>query len=263
MQIVTGCVRSGTSCVSNIMMHLGGDFGESSALLRGNEWNPKGYFENRDVNLLNQKLLFGHWTPPELWVDQVWPKDPWIRIQKYAGLAVAPIAKSDWLIGRRAQKYAKEVLFQSQDKAGKYVKDPRFGFVMPIWEEFGQVDRVLYCFRHPMQVANSISRKTGLPSALTKTGWLDAVSSFEKHELRSKVTYLDFNRLATSDTAMDEIKILFDFMGLDFENGLASDVLDQVFEKKLLTTDVKLQALPKNYERQYQALHKLHNDQRL
>ena len=46
MRIVTGCSRSGTSFVSQLLHELGGDFGDAEGLIDGDEWNAAVVFGN-------------------------------------------------------------------------------------------------------------------------------------------------------------------------------------------------------------------------
>ena len=59
MIVVTGVHRSGTSLVAMLMAGMGVDFGPHEAFYPGDEWNPRGYFERRDVMDLNSRLITG------------------------------------------------------------------------------------------------------------------------------------------------------------------------------------------------------------
>ena len=47
MRIITCCSRSGSSFVCQLLHELGANFGEPDKLVKPDEWNKKGYFEDR------------------------------------------------------------------------------------------------------------------------------------------------------------------------------------------------------------------------
>ena len=53
MRIITCCSRSGSSFVCQLLHELGANFGEPDKLVKPDEWNKKGYFENRSINKIN------------------------------------------------------------------------------------------------------------------------------------------------------------------------------------------------------------------
>ena len=57
MRIITCCSRSGSSFVCQLLHELGANFGEPDKLVKPDEWNKKGYFENRSINKINHELL--------------------------------------------------------------------------------------------------------------------------------------------------------------------------------------------------------------
>ena len=55
--IVLGMHRSGTSCMSEVLMNLGLYPGDSKEFLKASEYNKHGYFENSGVVDCNEKIL--------------------------------------------------------------------------------------------------------------------------------------------------------------------------------------------------------------
>ncbi|WP_417798116.1 hypothetical protein [Terasakiella pusilla] len=252
MKIVTGCMRSGTSFVCNVLEKLGGDFGSASELVSADEWNIKGYFENRKVNLLNHELLFGRWSSSELWVDHMWPKDRRIKLRKLANLVFAPVATRAGTIEKRTKDNATHIRDLSHDLSGMIVKDPRFSFVLKGWEEYGEVEGVLYCVRHPWEVAHSMSRQTGLPIVLTYLAWRDAVTRFWANPPKEPVYIVEYNNFFKPDLVEAEMKTLFAFLGRDFSSGDAADVLDSVLDKNMYSSVAKNKKMPTYINRLYE-----------
>lgn len=53
--VILGMHRSGTSLISAGVSHLGVDFGEH--LMKGNQFNQKGYWEDKDIAAFNNRIL--------------------------------------------------------------------------------------------------------------------------------------------------------------------------------------------------------------
>ena len=143
MRIITCCSRSGSSFVCQLLHELGANFGEPDKLVKPDEWNKKGYFENRAINKINHELLFGSWSKPELWIDVMWPKDPLIRIRKLSTLALAPLASRKKSILKRGSKRKEEIKKLAQELKGQVVKDPRFCYIMQPWAQTEEIESVL------------------------------------------------------------------------------------------------------------------------
>lgn len=57
--------RSGSSATAGVLYHLGVHMGQH--LLKENEWNPKGHFENEEFVAVNDRILHtigGSWKKP-------------------------------------------------------------------------------------------------------------------------------------------------------------------------------------------------------
>lgn len=62
--IVLGMMRSGTSLCAGMLSHLGIDMGDDR---KRNSMNPRGYFEDKEIFVLNQQILGKNndWHPPK------------------------------------------------------------------------------------------------------------------------------------------------------------------------------------------------------
>jgi len=253
MRIITGCSRSGTSFICQAIAHLGGDFGSDEELIDADEWNKKGYFENRAVNTLNHRLLFGPWSNPRLWVDIMWPKNPLIHLRKLATIAQGPILSHPALIRRRGRKLHEEMTTLGESLQGKVVKDPRFSYLMQPWEATGTVESILYVIRHPWESASSMSRQTKLPLPLTYLGWKDAVEKFWKRTPGVPIHIVDYNAFFDEERRDREVRTLTEFLGIDFTVELAAETLEKTLDKSLRTREVSQVKLPSKIEDLYRA----------
>jgi len=155
--IVLGSGRSGTSLATGILADAGYFTG-------ANHWpptdaNPRGFFEDRTVNDINEKLLaphtprtlpwmFGHYVPGRLGWLQRW-------------LAVIPI---DARI--EADKSTDRRIAKATERRPLCLKDPRFCYTLPAWRPH-LVDPVFLCvFRHPAVTLTSLRREISTAPSL-------------------------------------------------------------------------------------------------
>lgn len=239
MRIITGCPRSGTSFVAQLIHRFGGNFGSENDLIAGDEWNRNGYFENKAVNRLNHRLLFGRWSNPDLWVDVMWPRDWRIRMKKLATSAMAPVLTRPSCIRRRGEEWAAEIVDLSANLAGIVVKDPRFSLLMPAWEAHVRPESILYVLRHPWESAASMSRQTRLPLFITYKVWADHVEKFWDHPPKTRTYIVDYNACFDRQRALEEVKTLFAFMGVDYDPAVAESTLASTFDSALCSRVVR------------------------
>jgi hypothetical protein len=148
--IILGSGRSGTSLAAGMLADAGYFMG--GELWPGNVGNPKGYFEDREVNWINDELL-APLTP----MRPVRRLFRWIRTDGYPltvyqrWLAVVPpdsLIPCPSEIGERIKAATSHRPF--------CFKDPRFCYTLPLWRPYIG-DAVMLCvFRHPGITANSI-----------------------------------------------------------------------------------------------------------
>jgi hypothetical protein len=145
--VVLGCGRSGTSLLGGTLATAGYDLG--AGLLRPNSANPRGYFESRPVNLLNEALLApvvdAAPAPPhadrplrdgERWLAVLPPDVDVPARPELADLMAGAVATPDGLPLAR--------------------KDPRFTWTLPAWPEpIASAVRIVVV-RHPLAAARSI-----------------------------------------------------------------------------------------------------------
>ena len=145
--VVVGCGRSGTSLAAGLLAASGWNAGDD--LLPPDEGGPKGFFESRAINELNERLL----APYE---------DSFRCLEGYS----RPLRDGErWLavlpdgVEVEAPAGAGEAMRAVMPGSPWCCKDPRFGYTLPAWRPlFG--DALFVCvFRHPLATATSIARQ--------------------------------------------------------------------------------------------------------
>ncbi|WP_051340644.1 sulfotransferase family protein [Azospirillum halopraeferens] len=146
--VVLGMHRSGTSALAGTFHKLGLDFG--SNLMPPEEGsNELGFWEHNSIVPIHERILRAlgsHWSDPAP-LPEGWTDRPEVR-----GLAREIVA----------------VLRHDFDRPGDWgMKDPRMCRLLPLWmplfAEVGARPVFVFIGRHPYEVAQSLSRRDGLP----------------------------------------------------------------------------------------------------
>ena len=138
--------RSGTSALGGILRLLGFDLGAD--LLKPNQFNPTGYWENQSIVRLNERVLSRSGAPagrmsfcyPTIWTALI-------------------CARSS--IRRRTLSWTKHF----PENWNWVLKDPRFSMLIDFWLPYlrGRNVSFIHVVRHPNDVANSLERRDGFP----------------------------------------------------------------------------------------------------
>ncbi|MFA5856467.1 MAG: hypothetical protein WC867_03850 [Candidatus Pacearchaeota archaeon] len=144
--IILGSGRSGTSLTAGLFNKSGYYFGDN--YISSSYSNPKGFYEDSEVNDINEKILFC--TKPKKspflgeWVNEYDKKGSrWlVRLFPYSKLF------SDELIENRIKKIVSNEPF--------CFKDPRFCYTLPIWRKYLKNTLFICVFREPEITAKSI-----------------------------------------------------------------------------------------------------------
>ena len=122
-------------------------------LIGSNDRNPKGNFESRDVNEINEKIL-----------AQVLPKRKDHLIHRFFPSSV-PVSPQRWLaqlpIGTTFPENAQLTSrLKNVIKTEPYcIKDPRMSYTYSYWKNHLSAHRVICVFRHPGQTHESIKKE--------------------------------------------------------------------------------------------------------
>ena len=171
--IVTGPMRSGTSCVTGLLERCGFDLGRNIRILRDEtEHNPKGHFEPDLLFTINERLLAE--VPDGAW-----------------GFLNPPPAQPLADVAAERERYF-QLFIRKFD--GNLCKDPLFCLTLPFWEKnWFALQRVIFCLRDPRAVSESMQTRywTSIEQGLEL--WRIYVSRFFEHSKRCQVYVFDFD----------------------------------------------------------------------
>lgn len=150
--VIIGSGRSGTSLLAGMLHASGYSLGDD--LLPATPSNPRGYFESRQINNLNNELLasiipvkprrpIGYLYPSRLSAGQLW---------------LADIAPDISLNATASQLARMQELIPVKPFC---LKDPRFCYTLPLWHASLKCDMFLCVFREPGRTATSILKDAG------------------------------------------------------------------------------------------------------
>ena len=194
---ILGMHRSGTSALSGVLNILGLELGDD--LMKKDEYNPKGYFENNRIFLFNEKILN---SVGSSWSDETFNIDS--------------ISKSQF---DNYVKEAKEIIEDEFRYVKNFlIKDPRISILFPIWEratlDLGYEIKTVIAYRNPLEVAKSLKRRDNF-------NFEKSILLWAKHTLDAEY----FSR------KYDRASIIFDDL-LDNPNRVVNDLA------KLLDIDI-------------------------
>lgn len=153
--LILGSGRSGTSMMGGILHQAGYFLGDD--LYPGRDSNPKGFFENAEINGINEKILEEY--------DSFQGK----LKRRFLGRSTiyAPGTGQHWLMSLEKEvdivcenaKLLKRIENAVQKQPFGY-KDPRFSYTLPVWKKYLPEDtKFIVMFRAPDVTANSIVKE--------------------------------------------------------------------------------------------------------
>jgi hypothetical protein len=148
--IILGSGRSGTSMLAGVLAKAGYFMGDH--LYPGRESNPKGFFEDPEINGINEIL-----------VAQMVPKRP--RLLGKWFFRSRPLEGQRWLarvpVGTRIPSLPiiSERIQKATQREPYCFKDPRFSYTLPVWRPFLKNTVFVCVFRDPARTALSILKE--------------------------------------------------------------------------------------------------------
>lgn len=145
-----GSGRSGTSMLAGSLANSGFNIGGKGH--GPNEGNPKGYFETKEVNGINDKMLFND-----------------------TRTTITSGSRHGWLTRFPIDGHPKQ-LANTESLIRQLVwgqrpfclKDPRFCYTLPIWRPYLMHTAFICVFRNPAQVVSSIMKNCATAPYLSK-----------------------------------------------------------------------------------------------
>lgn len=212
--IVLGMHRSGTSAVMSALSCLGVQQGDD--LLPPGVDNPKGFFEDRDLNLLNIEMLE--------FIGKQW-----------FSLSLIEDADVDVLIANGYFDKATKLISDKTRTAAIFgFKDPRVSKLLKFWKlVFAQLDydiNYIFCIRNPLSVAQSLQARNKIP--LKKGCWLWLSYNLAiAAESQSPLIPLDYDQLMESPA--EQIDYLAKALGLGVDPVLQEEFIGGFLDKSL------------------------------
>jgi len=217
--------RSGTSALAGTLNILGLDFGTD--LMRADEGNPKGYYENNKVFLLNEAILK---NSNSSWDDYTF------------SVTTIPNEKKEIYI-QEAMKIIQEEFRYSDNFA---IKDPRNCILFPIWQSACQnldiAIKIILPYRNPLEVARSLKKKHGLSFEKSMLLWA-------KHTLDAELFSRSYPNIFISfDDIIKEkektVQILAKFSDIELHENTINEV-DTFLDKNIKHNNVLLENFTK------------------
>lgn len=239
---VLGCGRTGTSLLAGAIAGAGYFCGDD--LIKPRAANPKGFFEDRHVNRLNEQLLHPVLTQrPE---SSYRPgSDPRTHPSQY-WLAQLPVGTTIPLPDE--VRAGIEALCARQPFC---FKDPRFSYTLAAWQRCLTIEPVYLCvFREPGRTATSILREATEPYladlGIDRTGAMAVWTLMYRHILETHRRH--------GDWIFVHYDQILDGTGLDrVETALGTSV-DRAFADPTLKRSADTGPVPDDAARTYAAL---------
>jgi hypothetical protein len=148
--LIMGSGRSGTSLMAGLLSDSG--YYQGARLLRPKEDNPRGFFEDRYINDLNERIMGSALRFTRLrWLHRLAPRIP---LRTNGWMALLPLDAR--VEASRSQQGEIAALVAREPYC---YKDPRFSYTYPAWRPFlagaGPALSIVV-FRHPAEVCASV-----------------------------------------------------------------------------------------------------------
>jgi GT2 family glycosyltransferase/glycosyltransferase involved in cell wall biosynthesis len=143
--IVLGMHRSGTSVLARLLNMMGAYFGPEGVNTGANKENPKGFWERRDVRQLNDFVL------QSVGCD-------WDRVADFK-IRTLPDA-----VVNEFRTRASNIVLEMDAHRPWLLKEPRLCLLLELWKEHFEVPVCLHIYRHPLEVAQSLLARNGIPT---------------------------------------------------------------------------------------------------
>lgn len=235
---VLGMHRAGTSMTMRVLNILGVEVGSHERLRGATVENPDGYWEHRGLMEVNIELLRrlggdGRRVPalPDRWWDDTSFDD----------------------LRERARSLFREI---GGERPWGW-KDPRTTLTFPFWRELIPDLRVVECFRHPLEVFDSLRRRHPcLTRAEALAWWTSFYEIFEAN--RGDVPVLVTDYAAWHRDALAEASRLSHFVGLDSDAGAvqaaAASVRGGLYRNRRTERELRSRGVPENVRQLYRGL---------
>ena len=73
----------------------------------------------------------------------------------------------------------------------------------------------------------------GLPLGLTFLGWKDSIVNFFETEMNFPINIVNYNSFFEEENKIESMKVLFEFLDIDFDEELAASTLAKSIDPKM------------------------------
>jgi hypothetical protein len=178
--IILGMHRSGTSAVSRVVNLLGVDLGPN--LLPPAPDNPSGFWEHKEIMEVDEQIFYAlgrHWT---YYLTRL-PENWWLRDD------IRPLEQK--LVALVKRDFHESTLWG--------LKDPRLCRLLPLWHRVFEGSNCqphfLHTIRNPLEVADSLNKRDGLPRNASFILWLLHVLEAERETRGYSRVFVTFDQL--------------------------------------------------------------------
>lgn len=216
--VVIGMHRSGTSTVMSALAYLGVVLGDN--LLPPGVDNPKGFFEDKEINALNIEMLD-------------------VIEKNWFGLTLVTDADINKLESLGYVEKAVDLLNKKMATSSVFgFKDPRVSKLIKFWKRvyarmYCDVHYV-FCLRHPLSVANSLLKRNKTPIPKGYLLWLSYNFSIATELQNTPLISLDYDQLM--EKPLVNLEHLANALGLVFAPDLAEKFATEFLDKDLQHT---------------------------
>lgn len=142
--LILGMHRSGTSALARVLNLMGLYFGGEHVSTGRNAENQKGFWERRDVRMLNDTILFNAGCD-------------WDCVSAFPGTKLP----DERLFEYRAA--AADIVMDMDAHRPWFLKEPRLCVLLPVWRPVLEVPFCIHIHRNPLEVAHSLKVRNGIP----------------------------------------------------------------------------------------------------
>ncbi len=212
--VVTGPMRSGTSCVIGMLEVCGFQLGDGVRILRDETpSNPRGHLEPALLFVINQRIL-GE-TPGGSW-----------------DLFNVPGERDMAALADQRERYFQTFIRKFN---GNICKDPLLCLTLPYWERhWKDLEKAIFCLRHPVAVGRSMQARYGVTWSNAVEIWHLYTDRFFSARKRSQVYIFDFDKF--SKTPTPSMIDLLCWLGREIDPESVAHAVDDFYDPSYLHT---------------------------
>lgn len=222
---VLGMHRSGTSALAGALVNAGVYAGDASTLYEADNYNEKGFYEQRSVVDINESVLISNFIKnyPELieygCTESVndlnglgWLFGAWLDKNKISDDSKTVDRMSEFLLA---------LWSKNSEYNGFIVKDPRFSLTFPLWERYLDEPIIIIMVRNPTAVASSLWRRDKIYESLSYELWQRYTHTAMVNAINHRAFVIDYDQLVEyPERMMDKMFSWLNEKGFNFTDHM-------------------------------------------